>query len=290
MMTNEQLKQLLDQFPTPNEQAILAGADRDAMLRTVAALQADAPQSVAALADMLTGPAQGGDTRPHHALHALAISVNAQDTQLRRAVSQALASALQQEKARPAEVKAFLIRQLQVAGGPEVVVALAPLLSDPELCEPAAQALVAIGTASAETLRRALPQAADCCRLTIAQALGVLRDTSSASALVGLLTSPDADTRLTALWGLARIADPSQADLIIKAADMATGYERIKATQACLLLAENLAAAGRRAEATRIYRHLLDTRTGDAEQYVRQAAEIGLAATNAAVAGNLPSN
>ena len=118
----------------------------------------------------------------------------------------------------------------------------------------------------------------------------MLRDTSSASALVGLLTSPDADTRLTALWGLARIADPSQADLVIKAADMATGYERIKATQACLLLAENLAAAGRRAEATRIYRHLLDTRTGDAEQYVRQAAEIGLAATNAAVAGSSPSN
>ena len=169
MMTNEQLKQLLDQFPTPNEQAILAGADRDAMLRTVAALQADAPESVAALADMLTGPAQGGDTRPHHALHALAVSVSAQDTQLRRAVSQALASALQQEKDRPAEVKAFLIRQLQVAGGPEVVGGLAPLLSDPELCEPAAQALVAIGTASAEALQHALPQAADGCRLTIAQ-------------------------------------------------------------------------------------------------------------------------
>ncbi len=76
---------------------------------------------------------------------------------------------------------------------------------------------------------------------------------------------------------------------MLKTADMATGYERIKATQACLLLGENLVAAGRRTEATRVYRHLLDTRTGESEQYMRQAAEIGLAAANAGTVAGTPS-
>ncbi len=61
----------------------------------VAVLQEHGQEAIVGLADLLTGPAQGGDTRPHHALHALAVSVGGQDTDLRRTVSQALALTLQ---------------------------------------------------------------------------------------------------------------------------------------------------------------------------------------------------
>jgi hypothetical protein len=65
-------------------------------------------------------------------------------------------------------------------------------------------------------------------------------------------------------------------DTVLKAADTKAPYERIKATQACLLLAERLTAAGKKAEAARVYKYLQDTRTDPAEKYVRDAARKAL--------------
>jgi HEAT repeat protein len=164
-----------------------------------------------------------------------------------------------------------------VAGGKEVVGALGKLLADGELYEYAALALLAIQDGAAEQFRKALPGSAGKRRLTVVQALGVLRDASSAGALKKLAGDPDRDTRLAALWALAKVGDPSAADVLIKAAD-AEGYERTQATKACLVLAERLLAAGRKAEAARVYTYLRDSRTGPAERYVRDAATRGLAA------------
>jgi hypothetical protein len=83
--------------------------------------------------------------------------------------------------------------------------------------------------------------------------------------------------RLAAGWGLAQIADAAAVDLLLKAAD-ATGYERTRATNSCLLLAENLLAAGNKADATRIYTRLLSTRTDPSERHVHEAASRALAA------------
>ena len=69
-----------------------------------------------------------------------------------------------------------MIRQLQVVGGLEVVQTLGKLLVDEDLCEYAAQALVAINNGAAEQFRRALPKSPPPCRPTIVQNLGVLRD------------------------------------------------------------------------------------------------------------------
>ena len=54
----------------------------------------------------------------------------------------------------------------------------------------------------------------------------------------------DREVRLAAVWGLANLADADSIGLLLKAADTEANYERIKATQACLLLAEKLTAAG----------------------------------------------
>jgi hypothetical protein len=105
------------------------------------------------------------------------------------------------------------------------------------------------------------------------QALGVLRDAGSVEALRKAAGDEDRDTRLAALWGLANIGDAGSADLALKAADAAAGWERIEATNACLLLAENLQAAGKKAEAAKIGKHLRDKRADPEEAHVREAAE-----------------
>ena len=80
-------------------------------------------------------------------------------------------------------------------------------------------------------------------------------------------------------WALANIGDAGTVDLLLKAADRdKEGYERIKATHSCLLLAENLTAAGKKKEAARIYSHLKETRTELGERHIQEAATKGLAA------------
>jgi HEAT repeat protein len=174
-------------------------------------------------------------------------------------------------------VKSFIVRQLQVCGGKEVAAALGKLLADRDLCEPATQALLAIEQGAAGQFRSALAKAEGAQRLTVVQALGVLRDGKSAGQLHKLVKDEDRDTRLTALWALGNMGDAGSVDVLLKAADVKTPHERIKATQACLLLAERLRAAGRDSEARKVYKHLKETRTGEAEKYVRDAAERALA-------------
>jgi HEAT repeat protein len=159
-----------------------------------------------------------------------------------------------------------------------VAPALGKLLADDELRGPAAQALLAIGDGAAEEFRAALPKAAGRARVTVIHALGTLRDTQSAEALRKLLADADRDTRLTAAWAVSTIGDGASADALFKLADAAEGYERAKLNQACLLLAERLAAAGKRADAERIYKKLHDSRTDSSELHVRDAAARALGA------------
>ena len=133
---------------------------------------------------------------------------------------------------RPKEVQKYLIRELQVAGGREAVESLGKVLTDEELCEPAAQALVSIGDGAAGQLRQALPRAKGKCRLTILQNLGVVGDIESASALKSAINYEDQEVRITAVWALANMGDASSADTLLRVADKAEGWERIQATKA----------------------------------------------------------
>jgi HEAT repeat protein len=142
---------------------------------------------------------------------------------------------------------------------------------------PAAQALLAIKSGAAEQFRLMLAKVAGKQRLTVVQALGVLRDEKSAGSLRKLIADADRDTRLAALWAVANIGDADSVDAVLEAGDTKVPYERIKATQACLLLAERLRAAGKKHKAARISKHLRDTRTDASEKYVRDAASKALA-------------
>ena len=114
-------------------------------------------------------------------------------------------------------------------------------------------------------------------RLTTIQALGVLADGGSTEALRKAAADEDPETRLAAVWGLARIGDAGAVEIATKASDVEPAFERIKATSNALLLAEKLLAAGKKGDAAKIYRHLKETRSDPSEAYVRDLAQEGLA-------------
>ncbi|MHC4352740.1 MAG: HEAT repeat domain-containing protein [Planctomycetota bacterium] len=268
------LAKLVDSLPDPDERGLLSNINKQTVDDVTAQIHEGGCRSLVALVDMLVEPGKGDDVKARYALHCLAVHVCKLDSERTRgAFARTLASQLGGD--RPKAVQKYIIEQLQVAGGREVAPALGTMLRDDELCEPAAQALTAIGVGAAGQFRQALRRATGKCRLTIIQNLGVLRDADSASRIKEFLGDEDRDIRMAARWALANMGDAGSVDLLLTAADDASDYERVKATKACLLLAERLLAEGEKERATSIYARL---RTGSDEAYVREAAEKGLAA------------
>ena len=269
--------ELINRLPDPDERGLLSNIDKETVDSVVSQIYEGGRKSLQALIDMLVEPGRGDDVKPRYALHCLAVRMCRPDEEKARQVfARTLAMQLGGDK--PKVVQKYLIQQLQVAGDEEVTDALGKMLQDEELYEPAAQALVAIGNGAAEQLRNALPKIKGKMRLTIIQNLGVLQDKESVDALKNALDDDDREIRMAAGWGLANIGDDGSVDLLLKAADAAGGYERIKATKACLLLAERLLATDKKDLAVKIYEHLRDTRQGIDEMYVCDAAKKGLAA------------
>ena len=277
MAPSAQLKALVDQMPDPDARGMYCtDIDRDKIERAIAQICEGGRENVLGLIDLLVPPGEGDDCKAHYALHCLAVHVcKPANRQHRRTFGEVVASQLVGD--RPKAVKAYLCQELQVAGGEEAAPALGKLLADEELCEPAAMALAAIRHGAAEQFRAALAGATGDCRRTIVQNLGVLRDAGSVEGLRKALDDQDREVRILAAWALANIGDAGSADLLLKSADV-QGWERVQNTKACLLLAERLAAAGKKAEAGKVYKHLKKTRSDPHERYVREAAERGLAA------------
>jgi len=279
------IAELVSKLPDPDENGLLSNIDKESVENIIAEIHKAGRDGIVGLIDMLVEPGKADDVKPRYALHCLALYVcKLNDKKHRRAFAEILASQLDRGqpfdrlRAGSKQIKGYLIRQLQVAGGKEVAGALGKFLLDEELCEYAAQALTAIRDGAAEPLRYEALAAKGKCRLTVIQNLGVVRDKESVHTLKQALGDQDKDIRLAAAWGLANIGDASSVDILLREADVESPYERIKAAQACLLLAENLVAAGRKKDAAKIYAHLRDTRTDPAERYLREVAEGALAA------------
>jgi HEAT repeat protein len=267
----------IEQLPEPDQPgqaSKFTGPPPEEAARLCERVLAAGPAGVDALIGLIREP---GDPefksyKAAYLLHCVAIHVGAPGTEAHREMFATSLAAHLGSSTLSKPVQRLLIRELQVAGSREVVAALGKVLLDQALGVEAAMALAALGDGAAAQLRRSLPKATGAIRLAIAQSLGVLRDAGSVSALQGMLRDADAEARLVAAWALARIGDPRSVDALLGEADAAAGWQRIKATQACLLLAENLSAAGKRTPARIVYTHLRDTRTDPAESHVREAA------------------
>lgn len=112
--------------------------------------------------------------KPKYALHGLVHhACRPGDDDGRKLLAENLAKQLSADHSD--ELKAFIVRQLQLCGGPAEVPALAKLLASDRLCNPATQALVAIGGAEAlQTLRDAQPKAEGPRKVAVDQAVDIL--------------------------------------------------------------------------------------------------------------------
>ena len=300
MAPSEKIKALVDQMPTADEKGMYTHIvvkdlgmegkkrnletkpiDKAQIEKAVEEIQKGGRASIVGVIDMLVEPGRGEDYKARYALHCVAVQV----CKMKQAGGGdgprsefALALASQLGGNRPKGVQAYLLQELQTAGGKESVAAMGKLLTDDELSDWAARALVSIGDGAVEQFRAALPQAKGKCRLTVIQNLGVLCDAKSADAMRAALKDTDREIRIAGARGLAKIGDVGAADLLLKAADGSQGWERIQMTKFCLVLAENLTATGRKADAAKIYTQLRDTRKDPGEKYVCEAAARGLAA------------
>ena len=133
------------------------------------------PDTVRQLVEMVGDEFGDPDgAKPKAALHGLVIYASRPGAdEERKVVARTLAAELDAEHSD--ELKAFICRQLQLCAGGDEISALARQLSSDRLCEPAAQALQAIGCqGSLAALERALPKARGMRQTTIRQAVDIL--------------------------------------------------------------------------------------------------------------------
>ncbi|NQT41652.1 MAG: hypothetical protein HQ581_29455 [Planctomycetes bacterium] len=114
--------------------------------------------------------------KPKYALHGLVMFAARPGADgPRKMVAETLAGELDGKHAD--ELKAFICRQLQLCGRSQEIPALAKLLAGDRLCEPATQAILAIGGKTAlVALGVALPGAQGKRRATIRQAMAILTE------------------------------------------------------------------------------------------------------------------
>ncbi len=280
MAVTQQLEALVAQMPDPDGRGMLTeNIDKEKIDNAIAAICEGGPDSVRKLVKMLADSGSEQDVKPHYALHCLANhTLVTENEEARRQLCEVLADELAAEHS--VYVKSFLCQTLQWAGRGEAAAALGQLLKDETLCEPAAMALVAIEDGAAEQLRAAL--AGGPCKLTLIHSLAALEDADSSDIFRQAIQDADREVRLAAGAGLAAIGDANSVDVLLAAADVDPGWERIRATKHCLVLAEKLLADGKRSDAVKIYKHLRETRTSPSELYVRELADRALAESDAA--------
>ena len=240
----------------------------DAGARTADTILKLGPAGLKQVIGMLLPPGQGDDSHARTALNGIAWRVTRPGAEKERAVfSAAMISALKADS--PAGIRPFLVALVQMVGREEAVAPLAGLLGDPDLCDPAARALLTIserstaGLAVGAAILKALPAAQGRCRLSLIQALGQLRERSAVPALLLIAASDEAAERSAALDALANTGDPAATGVLTKAAQVTGRWERSHAVTNLLLFARRLSEGGRKAEASAICRDLLRTRAGE---------------------------
>lgn len=249
----------LAKFPAQN------AAERDKFASELIRL---GPKGIQKICRMLVPPGTGDDTRVRFALNALSVYTHrARAENEREMYAKTLIKAL--DTATDNEVKAFLIRQLQLVGKKESVKPLSRFLVNKRLCEPATQALLAIRTSDAEkVLLKSLRSSAGANRITIIKALGELRSQAAAKKIIKYADSKDINLRQITLYALANIGDPASGKVLDKVRVAATPYERAKAPSLYLLYAQRLAESGKKGQCARICRDLITYYTAPHETNV----------------------
>jgi sugar phosphate isomerase/epimerase/HEAT repeat protein len=263
----------------------LAAQFPEEQVRTAVAHLATAPAAeIDAWCDRLVEPEKrpgADDTEARMVLHALTMQAG-QVPALRANLLTAYGKVLAAD--RPQASKSFVLEQLQFIATPDTVASLAPLLRDAERCDPACRVVVNVGgDAAAAVLRDALAGSADSVRLTLVQALGVLRDVPSVPVLLQDAASPQRELRLAALRALGAIGDPRAAQVLLDATGDASRYVRAQADAAYLEYLAQQVAADRADAAVAAAAAYAAGRAADAHIQAAVMEVYGKAGTGAAV-------
>jgi HEAT repeat protein len=169
--------------------------------------------------------------------------------------------------------KAFIISQLEVVGENDAIPYLERHLTDPNLADPTARALVKINTNEAKTaLLTSLSQADIKARLSIVQALGLSRVRDAIPAITKLIGQDESLTKVS-LTALAQIADPSSAAVIDAAAKKSQyQYDNTNAVAAMLIYANRLLEESNNTLATQIAETIQKNAVSDIQVHTRIAA------------------
>ncbi|SHM84523.1 HEAT repeat [Chitinophaga jiangningensis] len=237
---------------------------------------------ISQMADLLSAPGKGDNTRMEYALAGYAFYVTAPGQENNRATAVKAYSQAAAKATNP-EVKAFLIRQVQTLAGNPSVATLTPFLADERLCDPAARALVKINTAeSKQALLTALGTATGKRQITLVQALGDASAAEANAAIIKLASGSNGDLAKVSNYALARIADPAAANTLkANAAKAGYGYDRTNATASYLTY---LAALSDKKLATSLATALLPVTKGVPQENAYVAALNILSANDGAKA------
>lgn len=247
-------------------------------------LQGGAP-AISAVCDQVRAPGDGDDHKARYLLGGLAFHVaRSGATAGREEFSKALLAAIQ--KAGDAGIKSFHMGLLRWCGGAECLAPLSALLGDPDLTEPATQALLAIrAPGTAEVLLAALKKAEGGPAITLVKALGELREARAIPLVAPYATHADAEVRHVALQALAdmiparrqRTGTGSPRELLRAACRTDEPLERVLATSLLLHHARRLAEAGAKAEGAALCREVLAQAAAESPEHLAPAALHALA-------------
>ena len=152
----------------------------------------------------------------------------------------------------------FGFRELSLIGTDMSVPVLAPMMTRPETAEMARYALSRIpGPAADEALRNALGQTSGNTRIGIINSIGLRHDAKAVPAIAALAGSSDAPTAEAAFLALAAIGDKAALDALRAARSKDSGSVRQHASEALAQCADQYAARGDKAMASKIYRELI---------------------------------
>jgi len=220
----------------------------------------------------LLPPGKGNDTNSRFALNGLSIYANrgSADSE-RKLYAKALIKGL--KSVNDKDVKAFVIRQLQLVGKDESVKTLSKYLKDKRLCEPATQALYTIGIVKAKkALVKSLGSVGNQNRVTIIKALGDLRCFSATKKLLKYADSKNDKVRQTALYALANIGDPSAEKALSRSLITVSAYERSTVPNNYLLYAKRLGESGNKKRAAQICRQMINSYSSNTESNIAISA------------------
>lgn len=197
------------------------------------------------------------------------------DAAARKDLESRLIAALQSDV--PQAAKDALCRALRRVGTAAAVPALAPLLADEKLSHMARYALQCIpAPEAAQALLEALPKVTGKLKIGVAASLGVRGEAAAAAPLQNTLTDSDPAVARAAAYALGAVGSPAALQAL-SAAKAGPGTKDAIA-DGLLECAENLLAAGKKAEAKAVYEKLLGDSPGKA---VKIAATRGVAVCSA---------